>query len=168
MLGLTLEKLVLVGLVAALVVGPHRLPEHARRLAATLRSLRSLLDAARTQAETELGVPLDRARDLTRYQPRRLVQDALREPAAAAPGAAGHAPEPIHDPRVAEAASIRPGQVWLVTGSAAHPRRIRLADLPEGDPRRLASEAPAEADAQPRTATPSGAETGLHSVATAP
>lgn len=141
MLGLTLEKAVLVALVAALVLGPHRLPEHARRLAATLRSLRSLLDAARAQAETELGVPLDRARDLARYQPRRLVRDALREPATMT---RAQDVEPIHDPRVAEAASVRPGQVWLVTGSAAHPRRIRLADLPEGDPRRLAAELPEE------------------------
>lgn len=140
MFGLTLEKLVLVALVAAVVIGPQRLPEYTRKLAATLRSLRDLLQTARAQTEAELGVPLARttALDLRQYSPRHLVREALKEPAPAVPTAD---PDPAERDRLlAEAARVRPGQRYLVTGSAAHPRRLRLDTLPVDDPRRLAAE----------------------------
>ncbi|WP_159500140.1 hypothetical protein [Microbacterium sp. 18062] len=83
MFGLTAEKLVLVLIIAAVVIGPRRLPGYARTLADVVRSLRSTFEAARTQAEAETGIPLDRAQwqslDPRRYDPRQIVRNALIE-----------------------------------------------------------------------------------------
>ena len=129
MFGLTFEKLFLVAIVAAVVIGPQRLPVYTARLAETIRALRGLVETSRTRAEAEMGVSLQRADwealDPRRYDPRRVVLDALREPAPSA------APDP----------DVRPGQRYVVTGSAAHPRRVRIDALPADDPRRVAAEA---------------------------
>ncbi|GAA1530319.1 Sec-independent protein translocase subunit TatA/TatB [Nocardioides humi] len=139
MFGLTFEKLLLVAVVAGLLVGPHRLPVYAQRLADLVRTLRGLLADARTQAEREMGVSLQgtdwESLDPRRYDPRRIVRDALDEPADLL--------EPTEAPSaelLEEAQRVRPGQRYLVTGSAAHPRRVLIASLPEDDPRRRAAE----------------------------
>src|SRR6478735_1127426 len=130
MFGLTFEKLFLVAIVAGVVIGPQRLPLYAHRLAEAVRALRGLVETSRSQAEAELGVSLQRADweslDLRQYDPRRVVRDALREEPTPAP--------------VAEASGVRPGQRYVVTGSAAHPRRVRIDALPDNDPRRAAAE----------------------------
>lgn len=84
MLGLTLDKVVVVTLVAALVVGPSRLPGYVERVTATLRALRALVESSRERAETELGVTLDAERwrkNVGAYDPRRIVREALAAPA---------------------------------------------------------------------------------------
>lgn len=104
MFGLTLEKLLLVGLIAAVVIGPQRLPAVVARLASLLRALRGMVDAARHRAATELGVPADatewRALDPRRYDPRRIIAEALAAPPVAiaadtASGAGSPATGPI-------------------------------------------------------------------------
>lgn len=85
MFGLSFEKLLLVAVLAAVVLGPQRLPVYAAKLARLVRSLRRLLDTAKQNAEADLGVPLDRSAyqiDLRRYDPRAIVRDAMREPRA--------------------------------------------------------------------------------------
>lgn len=139
MFGLTFEKLFLVAIVAALVIGPQRLPHYARRLGEWVRTVRSALESSRAATEAELGVTLSRAEwealDLRRLDPRRIIRDALAEPSPTAPASGG--PDAA---LLAEAARVRPGQRYLVTGSAAHPRRIPISSLPADDPRRLAAE----------------------------
>lgn len=136
MFGLTFEKLFIVAVIAGVVIGPQRLPVYAHRLGEWIRAVRAYVESSRAHAEADLGVPLTREQwqslDLRQYHPRRIVQDALAE----APAPDPHA-EP--DPRLAEAARIRPGQQYLVTGSAAHPRRVRIDTLADDDPRRLAA-----------------------------
>lgn len=158
MFGLTFEKLLLVTLVAGVVIGPQRLPLYARRLAETVRGVRHLLETTRTTAEAEMGVSLQRsywtALDLRQYDPRRIVRDVLEEvppgtSAVPAPRTQGAEPLPPADGAHAdtnaeaalsdEASRVRPGQRYLVTGSAAHPRRIRIDSLPVDDPRRIAA-----------------------------
>ncbi|MFD6548072.1 hypothetical protein, partial [Bacillus cereus] len=39
-----------------------------------------------------------------------------------------------------EAARVRPGQKYLITGPASHPRRILIDSLPQDDPRRIAAQ----------------------------
>lgn len=104
MFGLTLEKLLLVGLIAAVVIGPQRLPAVVARLTSLLRALRGVVDAARHRAATELGVPADatewRALDPRRYDPRRIIAEALAAPpvviaADTASGAGSPATGPI-------------------------------------------------------------------------
>lgn len=85
MFGLTAEKLIVVALVAALIIGPHRLPAYAERLASTIRAIRLFVQSARTAAEREMGATLDasewRSLDPRQYDPRRIIRDALAEDA---------------------------------------------------------------------------------------
>ena len=136
MFGLTFDKMLVVALLAAVVLGPSRLPLYAHQLARTFRAFRDLVEKTRSTAEDELGVSLDRTTweslDLQQYDPRRIVREALHDN--------DPAPHAVPDPEVlAEAERVRPGQKYLVTGSAAHPRRIRLESLPDDDPRRVAA-----------------------------
>ncbi|KAF0848721.1 Sec-independent protein translocase subunit TatA/TatB [Nocardia caishijiensis] len=131
MFGLTFEKLFLVAVVAGFVLGPARLPGYANQLARTVRALREFVETQRTAAEREIGVPLQRSEweSLRRYDPRRIVGDALRDPVDV----------PAVDDNHAAAARVRPGQQYLVTGTTAHPRRVRIDSLPDDDPRRVAA-----------------------------
>lgn len=134
MFGLTFEKLLMVAVLAGVLIGPQRLPHYAHQLARTIRAFRDVVETTRTQAEREMGVSLKPGEwDLAQYDPRRIVREAMKEPAGAATVAAT-------DPRVEEAQRVRPGQKYLVTGSAAHPRRVLIESLPEDDPRRMAAE----------------------------
>lgn len=167
MFGLTLEKLVLVAIVAGIVLGPHRLQEYAHTLARTIRGARDLVVRARADAEADLGVPLDRryweSMDLRQYDPRRIVRDALDErdempvttaahaasstlsgppSAAASDASSAETPDPARAELLEAASRVRPGQKFLVSGDAAHPRRMRISSLPADDPRRIASERP--------------------------
>jgi sec-independent protein translocase protein TatB len=143
MFGLTVEKLFLVAIVAGVLIGPQRLPLYAHELARLVRSSRSALETARARAETDAGVPLRSSEwDLTQYDPRRIVREALQDP-----------PAP-RDEAAEQALRVRPGQTHVVTGSAAHPRRVRVDALAVDDPRRIAAAAAGERrlpDAQPGT-----------------
>jgi sec-independent protein translocase protein TatB len=145
--GLTFEKLFLVALVAGLVIGPQRLPIYTRKLAETLRSLKRLVEATRTEAERELGATLTLAEwealDPRQYDPRRIVRDALRDERAEKNGPAIGETERL---LAQQASRVQPGQKYLATGSAAHPRRILIDSLPPDDPRRIAAQPAAGAD----------------------
>ncbi|MCS5498534.1 twin-arginine translocase TatA/TatE family subunit [Cnuibacter physcomitrellae] len=99
MFGLSLEKLVVLALIAALVLGPHRLPHYAHRLGELVRSLCDLLDVARDSARAEIGGELSldewRRLDPRRYHPRSLVREALADDIAPA----GRAPADPHTSR---------------------------------------------------------------------
>ena len=135
MFGLTFEKLLLVAIIAGFVLGPQRLPGYAHRLGRAVRTLRHFVDSTRSTAEAEMGVPLRRSEweslDLKQYDPRRIVADALRE---------NNTTTPTNPDLVAEAARVRPGQKYLITGPSSHPRRVLIESLPENDPRRIAAE----------------------------
>lgn len=133
MFGLTFEKLFLVAIVAGLVIGPQRLPLYTHRLAELIRSVRMFVDASKARADLE-------ALDVRQYDPRRIVREALTEPAAAQP-----ADEADGADLEEQASRVRPGQKYLVTGGSAHPRRILIESLPEDDPRRLAAYVPSPA-----------------------
>ncbi|MFI8634154.1 hypothetical protein ACIGEP_16345 [Microbacterium sp. NPDC077663] len=150
--GLSLEKLIVLAIFAGLIIGPHRLTSATRTLTDTVRSLRAYVDTARSRAVDELGVPLTRTEwndlNLHRFDPRHLVREALSEPATAATStpAEQQAPaSPLETPDGEDLAvggedRIRPGQRYITTGDAAHPRRILISDLAPDDPRRLQAE----------------------------
>ncbi|GAB3073712.1 Sec-independent protein translocase subunit TatA/TatB [Nocardioides zeae] len=154
MFGLTFEKLFLVAVVAGVLIGPQRLPAYAHQLRETVRGFRAFVEASRARARAEVGDVLTRAEwealDLRQYDPRRIVRDALdgaptSAPTSAPTGAGGDRPvdAAARAELVEQASRVRPGQRFLVTGSAAHPRRVAIASLPADDPRRLAAQAPA-------------------------
>ncbi|ROS23096.1 Sec-independent protein translocase TatB [Cellulomonas sp. PhB150] len=86
------EFLVLL-LVAAIVIGPQRLPGYAEQLGALVRKARIWMKDAKGRIDTEMGddaIDLDwTTLDPRRYDPRRIVRDALLEPDARQVPAAG-------------------------------------------------------------------------------
>ncbi|WP_144781891.1 Sec-independent protein translocase TatB [Microbacterium sp. BH-3-3-3] len=135
MFGLTFEKLLLVGLIAAVVIGPQRLPGAVTRFASMLRGLRRTVDAARLRAATELGVPADtaewRALDPRQYDPRRIIAEALAAPPVVAAGDTASVPVPTSAadaaaPVAPETPRIPMRRVHV--GSSAHPRWIEVPD----------------------------------------
>ncbi len=74
------EALVLL-VVAIVVIGPERLPHYAEELGRWVRQLRVFMQDARRRVDEELGVDTTdvdwQALDPRRYDPRRIVRDAL-------------------------------------------------------------------------------------------
>ena len=99
-LGLTFDKLLLIGLVAVLIIGPDRLPKAAESFAKFVRRAGEYLRDTRSKMRDELGPEMDdvdwRKLDPRQYDPRRIIRDALFEepdfdaaPSKPAPSAAG-------------------------------------------------------------------------------
>ncbi|MFT4052560.1 MAG: Sec-independent protein translocase TatB [Microbacterium sp.] len=83
--GFDMEKLLLLIVVAALVVGPERLPRYAESLARFTRTLGTWVQGARTRIKEEMGDDFDdvewRKLDPRQYDPRRIIRDALLDDA---------------------------------------------------------------------------------------
>jgi len=77
--GINGGELIVILLVVALVVGPERLPAYAEQLAGWVRSLRRAVTSAKQRVEEEVGdTGVDwEALDPRKYDPRRIVRDAL-------------------------------------------------------------------------------------------
>jgi sec-independent protein translocase protein TatB len=91
-----MDKLIVIGILAAVLIGPKQLPVYAERLGALVRTVRDLVATTKARAAEELGPEFDPTEwtrlDPRRFDPRRIVQEALvedrgrdvqREPAAA-------------------------------------------------------------------------------------
>lgn len=80
-------ELLVILLLAALVVGPERIPDYARTLRAAARRLRGFLRDTEASVRQEMGPDADLASlDPRRYDPRRIVREALAEDGARAAG----------------------------------------------------------------------------------
>jgi Tat protein translocase TatB subunit len=88
MLDLSFEKLLVIGVVALFLIGPQRLPHYAAQLGKWVRLLRTMTDGARERLREEMGEDVDwQQLDPRRYDPRRIIREALLddlEPAAPA------------------------------------------------------------------------------------
>ncbi|RZT58135.1 sec-independent protein translocase protein TatB [Microcella alkaliphila] len=95
--GLTFEKLLLIGLIAVLIIGPDRLPALAAQFARLIRSLRDMANGAKERMREEMGPDYDdvdwKKLDPRQYDPRRIIREALLEDEAqpVRPGAAAGA-----------------------------------------------------------------------------
>ncbi|MFF9563902.1 twin-arginine translocase TatA/TatE family subunit [Leifsonia sp. NPDC014704] len=81
MLGLTFDKILVITLIAAMVLGPQRLPSAAASLGRVVRNLRKLAEDTAGRLREEVGPEFDDI-DWTRldprqYDPRRIIRDAL-------------------------------------------------------------------------------------------
>ena len=98
------EFLVLI-LVAVVVVGPERLPRYAEKLGVWVRTLRGFLSSAKQRVDEELGdqaVDVDwAALDPRRYDPRRIVREALLDDLPTATRTSPQA-SPVAEPAAAE------------------------------------------------------------------
>ncbi|MDZ8172147.1 Sec-independent protein translocase TatB [Microbacterium xanthum] len=95
--GLTFEKLMLILVIAAFLLGPERLPRYAEALAGLVRRVRDFAQGAKTRMKDEMGEDFDdvdwRQLDPRQYDPRRIIREALLDdapvpkaaPAATAP-----------------------------------------------------------------------------------
>lgn len=74
-------EIILLLVLAAVVVGPERLPQYAEQLARLVRTMRDMARGATQSIKEELGpdgVDLDFSKlDPRQYDPRRIVRDAL-------------------------------------------------------------------------------------------
>jgi sec-independent protein translocase protein TatB len=81
--GLSGEKLIILVIIAAFVLGPERLPQYARQLANLIKSIRRMAEGAKNQLAEELGPEyqdLDwKKLDPRQYDPRRIIREALVE-----------------------------------------------------------------------------------------
>jgi sec-independent protein translocase protein TatB len=136
--GLTIEKLLLIGVIAALLVGPERLPRYAEGLAKLLGRLREFLRGAKTRVRDEMGEDFDdvdwRRLDPRQYDPRRIIREALLDepplkpvspgaprPATAVLGGAGVASTALTTgaaPAGASDSAVAPASVSSATPSA--------------------------------------------------
>ncbi|MGJ0387657.1 Sec-independent protein translocase TatB [Microbacterium sp. CGR1] len=108
--GITFEKLLLIGLIAVLLIGPERLPRYAESVAKLARRAGEFLRDTKSRVRDEMGPEIDdvdwRKLDPRQYDPRRIIRDALFEDDPA-PGqaraetvVAEPAVKPVHVPRV--------------------------------------------------------------------
>jgi sec-independent protein translocase protein TatB len=82
-LGLTFDKILVIGIIAVFLLGPDRLPHYAAQLARLVRSLRDLANGAKERMRDELGPDFDdvdwKKLDPRQYDPRRIIREALIE-----------------------------------------------------------------------------------------
>jgi sec-independent protein translocase protein TatB len=87
--GLSGEKLIILVIIAAFVLGPERLPQYAKQLANLIKSVRRMAEGAKDQLANELGPEyqdLDwKKLDPRQYDPRRIIREALVEDLNPAP-----------------------------------------------------------------------------------
>ena len=96
--GLTFDKVLIILVIAVFLVGPERLPGYAAQLARLTKSLRQMANGAKDRMRDEMGPEFDEVDwaklDPRKYDPRRIIRDALLDEDPAAPVPAGPAVAP--------------------------------------------------------------------------
>ncbi|MDX2025643.1 sec-independent translocase [Microcella sp.] len=90
--GLTFEKLLLIGLIAVIIIGPDRLPGYAAQFGRLIRSLRDMANGAKERMREEMGPDYDdvdwKKLDPRQYDPRRIIREALSDDPTPTPAVA--------------------------------------------------------------------------------
>ena len=83
MFGINAYEFIVLLAVAAVVLGPERLPQYTQQLTRLVRELRRMAQGAQDKVREELGPEFDdvdwRALDPRQYDPRRIVREALSD-----------------------------------------------------------------------------------------
>ncbi len=114
--GLTIEKLLVIAVIAAFLIGPERLPRYAEALARFTNRSREFLRGARTRVKEEMGPEFDevdwRKLDPRQYDPRRIIREALLDdpPTATVRAAGVAAAATMSTTRAAESFDLEPGE----------------------------------------------------------
>ena len=81
--GLTIEKLLVIGIIALFLIGPDRLPAYSAQFGRLVRQLRDMASGAKDRMRDELGPDFDdmdwKKLDPRQYDPRRIIREALEE-----------------------------------------------------------------------------------------
>lgn len=111
--GLSFEKIILIGVIAALIIGPDKLPQFAASFAQLLNKGSDLLKGARVRMRDEIGPEFDevdwRKLDPRQYDPRRIVREAFLDDA---PGSSA----PTANPFAPAGAAVASGTATAVAG----------------------------------------------------
>lgn len=108
MFGVNGGEFLILLVLAMIVVGPERLPRYAAELGRGVRRLRGYVAVAKERVAEESGVDWEEL-DPRRYDPRRIVREALAEPLDAPAGDGGAAADGSTVVRGARPAPRRPG-----------------------------------------------------------
>jgi sec-independent protein translocase protein TatB len=87
--GLSFEKVLIIAIIAAFLIGPQKLPQYAASLARLVKRVRQMADSAQERVREEMGPDFEdldwRKMDPRQYDPRRIIREALleEEPVAA-------------------------------------------------------------------------------------
>lgn len=104
MFGLTWDKLLLIGLLAIIIVGPDRLPGLAAGFARIVHKAGVYLRGAKERLRDEMGDDIDDVEwqklDPRQYDPRRIIRDALLEDDAPASATTASPAESVRKPQV--------------------------------------------------------------------
>ena len=83
MFGLTFEKVLIIGVIAAFLIGPDKLPHYTAQLGRLVRSLRDMANGAKDRMRDEMGPEFDdldwKKLDPRQYDPRRIIREALTD-----------------------------------------------------------------------------------------
>jgi sec-independent protein translocase protein TatB len=81
--GLSFEKVLIIAIIAAFLIGPQKLPQYAASLARLVRRVRQMADSAQERVREEMGPDFEdldwRKMDPRQYDPRRIIREALLE-----------------------------------------------------------------------------------------
>jgi len=81
--GLDFEKLLVIGFIAVIIIGPQRLPKYAAQFGRLVRAVRDLANGAKDRLRDEMGPEFDdvdwQKLDPRQYDPRRIIRDALSD-----------------------------------------------------------------------------------------
>jgi sec-independent protein translocase protein TatB len=98
-------EFILLIVLAAVILGPERLPEYAAKLGRLVRQAKAMAESAKGQLREQMGPDFDdinwQQYDPRQYDPRRIVREALMDDTpytAEAPVAGGTANQRGHDP----------------------------------------------------------------------
>ncbi len=114
--GLTIEKLLVIAVIAAFLIGPERLPRYAEALARFTNRSREFLRGARSRVKDEMGPEFDevdwRKLDPRQYDPRRIIREALLDdpPTATVRAAGAAAAATMSTTRAAESFDLVSGE----------------------------------------------------------
>ena len=82
-MGLTIDKILVILVIAMFVLGPERLPMYAKKLGELVRSVKRMADGAKDRLRDEMGPEFDevdwKQLDPRQYDPRLIIRDALLE-----------------------------------------------------------------------------------------
>jgi sec-independent protein translocase protein TatB len=123
--GITIEKLLLIGLIAGLLIGPERLPRYAESLARFAKRAREYVSTAKSRVKEEMGDDFDdvdwRTLDPRQYDPRRIIREALLDDA------------PVPTVKAVSAAAAITSATPLIDGPTETSDRFRIDEKPPFD-----------------------------------
>ncbi len=81
MFDISFDKIVVIGIIAAFIIGSARLPEYATKLAQFVRRARVMIESTQDKVKDELGPEFQdidwKKLDPRRYDPRQIIRDSL-------------------------------------------------------------------------------------------